>query len=87
MTFLESLHGAGPYISVFIGLVAALAWAMKDRSRVLAGWESSTERLLSERETRARESLEVARLLAASNQRLVEHTKILEKVLDRWSLS
>lgn len=87
MDLLASLSGAGPYISVFIALVAALTWAMKDRSRVLASWDKATERLLDEREKRAQESLETAKLLSASNQKLAEHTKILEKVLDRWSLS
>lgn len=87
MGLIESLSGAGPYISVFIGGAAALTWAMKDRSRVLAAWDKATERLLEEREKRAQESLETARLLSDSNQKLAEHTKILEKVLDRWTLS
>lgn len=87
MQLLESLSGAGPYLSVFIALSAALTWAMKDRSRVLAAWDKASERLLEEREKRAQESLETAKLLSASNQKLAEHTKILEKVLDRWSLS
>lgn len=72
---------------MFIALTAALTWAMKDRSRILETCDKTTERLLQEREKRALESLETAKLLSASNQKLAEHTKILEKVLDRWSLS
>ncbi len=84
---LDSLSGAGPYISVFICMAGALTWAMKDRTRVLAALDKSNERLLEEREKRTQESLETAKLLSDTSQKVAEHTKVLDKVLDRWSLS
>jgi len=85
--FFKSLAGAGPYLTVFIGLVAIVMWLMQDRTRVLTSLEKSNERLLDEREKRAAESLETAKMLSESTQRVAEHTKSLEKVLDRWSTS
>jgi len=84
---IKALEGSGPYLAVFIGMGGALTWAMKDRARILQALDKSNERLLSEREKRAQENLESARLLDASSQRATEHTKTLEKVLDRWTLS
>lgn len=86
-TFVQTLSGAGPYISVFVGMGFAISWLMKERARMLTALESATERLLQEREKRALENLETARLLSDSGQNLDQHTKLLEKVLDRWSSS
>jgi hypothetical protein len=87
MGLLESLDGAGPYISVFIGMAGALTWAMRDRSKAWGVAESRTNDLLAEREKRASEQVETAKLLSDSSQKLAEHTKVLDKVLDRWTLS
>lgn len=88
MTFLESLSGAGPYLSVFIGLTGALLWAMKDRTRILTALENSNERLLAERDKRAKDNMDAAKMLSDSSQKIADHTRVLEKVLDqRWTLS
>jgi hypothetical protein len=84
---LQAVAGSGPYIGVFIGMGLAMSWLLKDRTRILTALEKSNERLLEEREKRTLESLETARLLSASSQKLADHTKALEKVLDRWPLS
>lgn len=83
--FLKALEG--PYLAVFIGMCLVIGWLLKERSRVLGALEKSNERLLTEREKRATESLETAKLLSDTSQKLGEHTKSLEKVLDRWTLS
>lgn len=84
---LEALAGAGAYVAVFIGMALVLSWLLKDRTRILTSLEKSNERLLEEREKRAQESLETAKLLSGSSQKIADHTKSLEKVLDRWTIS
>jgi len=84
---LESLTGAGPYISVFIGMGGVIGWLLRDRGKAWGVVESRTDDLLAEREKRAQEQVETAKLLAESAQKFAEHTKVLEKVLDRWTLS
>lgn len=71
-------------MSVFILGSGVVMWVLKDRARVLVALEKSNERLLEEREKRAVESLETAKLLSDSTQKIADHTKSLEKVLDRW---
>lgn len=83
---LKSLDGAGPYISVFICMVIAITFFARERKRILAALDRSNERLLDEREKRAVEGLETARLLSASTHKVAEHTKLLDKVYDRWML-
>lgn len=84
---LEAVAGSGAYLAVFIGMGLVLSWLLKDRTRILSSLEKSNERLLAEREKRAQESLETAKLLSDSSQKIADHTKSLEKVLDRWTLS
>ena len=81
---IKALEGAGPYLAVFILGAAVVTWLLKDRARILVALDSSNERLLEEREKRAHESLETAKLLAESTQKITDHNKSLEKVLDRW---
>lgn len=85
MELIQTLQGAGPYLAVFVGMSAVLTWLMKDRTRLISALERANERLFEEREKRAQESLETAKLLADSSQKIADHTKSLEKVLDRWT--
>lgn len=87
MDLIQALSGAGPYLAVFVGMISVLGWLLRDRSRLLASLERLNERLLEERDKRAQESLETAKLLADSSQKIADHTKSLEKVLDRWPQS
>lgn len=75
----------GPYLAVFLGMTGVITWLLKDRANAWLAVGKTAERLLEEREKRAQESLETARLLSESSQRLTDHTKSLEKVLDRWA--
>lgn len=84
---LKALTGSGPYFVVFLGMTLVLSWLLRDRTRILSSLERSNERLLEEREKRAQENLETAKLLADSSQKIADHTKSLEKVLDRWAVS
>lgn len=85
------LQNAGPYTIVFIGMAGVIVWLLKERSRILQALEDSTERLLEERQKRADDNLESAKLLAscsdAIRNSLADHDKTLEKAMVRWDSS
>lgn len=80
---LKALEGAGAYTAVFIGMGLVITWLMGEVKRQRAVNEKLAERLLSEREERTKEALETAHIVAETTQRVAEHTKVLEKILDR----
>ena len=84
--FLIALDGAGPYLAVFILGGGVVFWLLKEITRIRSALDKSNERLLDERDKRANESLETAKLLSDSTQKVAEHTKVLDKVLERqWN--
>lgn len=83
-SFLKALEGAGAYLAVFLLGAAVVTWLLKELTRTRLALEKSNERLLEERDKRAKESIEATRLLSDASQRLTDHTKTLDKVLDRW---
>ncbi len=85
--FLKTLEGAGAYLAVFMLGAAVVTWLLRDRTRILAALDKSNERLLDEREKRAQEAQETTKLISDASVKFAEHTKTLEKVLDRWTTS
>lgn len=80
---LKALEGAGAYMAVFIGMGLVITWLMGEMKRQRATAEKLSERLLEEREARTKEALETAHIVSETTQRVAEHTKVLEKFLDR----
>jgi hypothetical protein len=80
---LAVLQGAGAYSAVFIGMGFVITWLLGEMKRQRATSEQLAERLLSERDKRISEALETAHIVAETTQRVTEHTRVLEKVLDR----
>jgi len=84
MDFQKLLEGAGSFTVVFIGMGLVIGWLLKEVKRCREGWTQATERLLEERETRANENQEAAKLLATSEQALTQHDKMIERLLTKW---
>lgn len=84
----ELLEASGPYAIVFAGMSGVITWLLRDRGRLLTELSVRTERLLDERQTRAEEALEAARLLSGSAEivkgALSAHDQRLERLAQAW---